>query len=67
MHKPKYEKKFYPKKPSTFKPNRQYIESALTDYLNRGGKITKLGKQSDYYSSMTNTSKYQDAYTGKIY
>ena len=66
MDKPKDEKSF-PKKSLTFKPNSKYIKSAVDEYLNRGGRITKLDNESSYYSGMTNTSLYQDAYTGKIF
>jgi len=67
MNKFKNRKKSFPKKPSSFKPNSNYIKNATEDYLNKGGRITKLDKQSGYYSGMTNTSKYQDAFSGKIF
>lgn len=38
------------KKSKTFKPSRKYIQSAVDEYLKKGGKITRLKPERDYKS-----------------
>lgn len=51
MEKGKTEKSLR-KKLATFKPNKKYLKNAVTEYLDKGGKITKLNTNSGYYGSV---------------
>ncbi|MBU2514576.1 hypothetical protein KJ966_24900 [bacterium] len=41
------------KKKVSFTPNRKFINNAVEEYVNKGGKITKLDTANGYYSNMT--------------
>jgi hypothetical protein len=40
------------KKSVPFKPSKKFIKNAVEEYLNRGGRITKLNTGNSYYSTM---------------
>lgn len=44
------------KKSKGFNPNRDYLNEAMKDYIERGGKITKIVEVEDDYQNVTSFS-----------
>ncbi|MBU2514781.1 hypothetical protein KJ966_25945 [bacterium] len=49
------------RKSEPFKPTRMFINGAVADYLNRGGKITQLASNRSYYYATHNDNHYFEA------
>lgn len=53
--------KSWEKKSVAFKPTRKFIKTALEEYLNRGGRITKLNTGTSFYAMTPNQSQSSES------
>jgi hypothetical protein len=55
------------KKSVYFIPNKTFIKSAIEEYLDNGGKITKVVKEDGYYQAKQYNSLFQKTEVHSVY